>query len=317
MWAWTGSTWSARTPATLPPARYADAIAYDSHRQVVVMFGGQTGFDFGVGPLGDTWEWNGTNWSPLAVSGPSARTFVKMVYDQRRRKMVLFGGHNGTSFVNDTWEFGSDLDIAVEPAPLAIHAGGRAEFHVTASGTGPFTYQWLKNGVALSNGARVSGATTDTLAIDPTQASDAAKYSVVISNACGPVNSREAALTFPTPGEASRGSVPALQMHVTYDPGTGAVGVTYAPACFATDHTLHYGPLDAIATFGYTGGACHLGVSGSASFSPGPDSYFFLIVGNDGGVEGSYGLRSNGAQRPADLTAAPCILPQSLTSACN
>ena len=26
---------------------------------------------------------------------------------KRRRKIVLFGGHDGTQFVNDTWEFGS------------------------------------------------------------------------------------------------------------------------------------------------------------------------------------------------------------------
>ena len=68
---------------------------------------GQIGFNFGDNVLGDMWEWNGNDWSPLAASGPSARTFTKMVYDQRRRKLVLFGGHDGAAFLNDTWEFGA------------------------------------------------------------------------------------------------------------------------------------------------------------------------------------------------------------------
>lgn len=318
MWSWTGSTWTQRTPVTLPPARYGNAIAYDSHRQVVLLFGGQNGFNFGVGVLGDTWEWNGTNWSALPVSGPSARTFMKMAYDQRRRKIVLFGGYNGTAFVNDTWELGSDLDIAAEPAGLTILPGAHAEFHVTASGTGPFSYQWLKDGFPVSDGGRVSGSTTNALVIDPVQAGDAGEYSVVIGNACGPVNSRGAMLVvLPVPGEASRGSVPGQQMRATYNRATGAVGVTYTPACSASDHTIHYGPLTAVGTYGYTGGACHVGVSGSASFTPGAGSFFFLIVGNDGNVEGSYGFNSNNVARPADPGAAPCALPQNLGSACD
>jgi hypothetical protein len=311
MWTWNGSNWTARTPTTLPAARYGNALAYDSHRQVIVLFGGQTGFNFGVGPLGDTWEWNGNSWAPLPVSGPSARTFVKMVYDQRRRKLVLFGGYDGSQFLNDTWELGSDLDIVTEPASLGVRPGAAAQLHVTASGTGPLGYQWLKDGSPLSDDGRVSGSTTDTLVLDPSESGDTGTYSVVISNACGSVASREAMLLVAVvPGEAS-------QMHAGYDRATGNIGVTYTPACNASDHSIRYGPLALVRFYNYSGSACALGASGSAIFNPGPNSYFFVMAGNDGNLEGSYGIDGHGAERPAETDPSACTLPQNVNATCE
>src|SRR4030095_6812906 len=106
-----------------PPARYANALAYDSDRQRVVLFGGQSGAPFGQGVLGDTWEYDGLAWTQLApTTSPPARTFVKMVYDPNRHKMVLFGGYNGTQTVADTWELVVDTSTGVGagPAPAAL-----------------------------------------------------------------------------------------------------------------------------------------------------------------------------------------------------
>ena len=122
-WEFDGTNWVQKFPATIPPARYGAAIAYDSDRRVVLMFGGQTGFNFGVGVLNDTWEWDGTNWRQLNVTGPGARTFVKMVYDTGRRVMVLFGGYDGTQMINDTWEFGEPPVPAVTTWGLVVLTG--------------------------------------------------------------------------------------------------------------------------------------------------------------------------------------------------
>jgi len=311
MWAWNGSTWSQKTPGALPSARYANAIAYDSDRQVVLLFGGQTGFDFGVGPLGDTWEWNGTTWTPLPVSGPSARTFVKMVYDQRRRKLVLFGGYDATGFVNDTWELGSDLDIVTEPGSFSVVPGAPAQLHVVATSTRPLSYQWLKDGSPLVDGGSVSGSATDTLVIDPAQTADTGAYSVVVSDACGPVSSRKATLLVAVvPGEAA-------QVHPSYDRATGTIAVNYTPACAASHHTIHYGAFAALPSYAYSGTACNLGASGSASFNPGTGSFFFLIAGSDGSHEGSYGVDGAGVARPAATNPSACTLPQSPNSTCE
>ena len=61
---WDGTSWTTRAFAVRPPQRWGAAMAYDSRRQVTVLFGGNdtTG---GGGPLGlfygDTWELGGSN----------------------------------------------------------------------------------------------------------------------------------------------------------------------------------------------------------------------------------------------------------------
>jgi hypothetical protein len=212
--------------------------------------------------------------------------------------------------LGDTWELGSDLDIALEPQSAGVEVGAAAQLHVVASGTGPFTYQWMKEGVPLADGGRVSGATSDTLVIDPAEAGDSGRYSVVIGNACGPVQSREAKLVVPpVPAEAK-------SLLASYDKASGTVAVTYTLGCDALDHTIHYGPLEGVSTYGYSGAVCPIGTSGSASFDAGPGNVFFLVVGVHGGLEGSYGLGSAG-ERPQDAVPSSCTLPQGLGPACE
>ena len=68
-------------------------MAYDAARQRVVLFGG-----FGGGHLGDTWEWNGTNWTQLTPStSPTARNAHAMAYDAARQRVVLLGGTKRSS----------------------------------------------------------------------------------------------------------------------------------------------------------------------------------------------------------------------------
>jgi hypothetical protein len=53
LWTWTGAAWSMATPfAPSPSARSGHAMAFDSHRNRLVMFGGANS----LGYLGDTWE---------------------------------------------------------------------------------------------------------------------------------------------------------------------------------------------------------------------------------------------------------------------
>lgn len=50
----------------------------------------------------DTWEWDGKRWTQVATMGPSSRGRSAMVYDEKRREMVLFGG-GGSEILGDTW----------------------------------------------------------------------------------------------------------------------------------------------------------------------------------------------------------------------
>ena len=79
--------------------------------------------------------------------------------------------------------------ITTQPVSLSATAGQAASFSVSASSTAKLTYQWLKNGTAIS------GATTSTYAIAATTATDAALYAVIVSNSASSVKSSAAVLT--------------------------------------------------------------------------------------------------------------------------
>jgi len=93
------SSWDfLRTPAPAP--RQGAAGAYNAHLGSTLIVGGND--DSMV--YGDAWLQTRGAWT--VVSTPvSARTDAAMTYDESRRVWVLFGGINGTSLLNDTWEF--------------------------------------------------------------------------------------------------------------------------------------------------------------------------------------------------------------------
>jgi len=74
--------------------------------------------------------------------------------------------------------------IATAPLPASVTEGQAVIFVVTATGTSPLTYQWLRNGQVIS-GATSSGYTTPAT----TLADNGAQFSVAITNAAGSVTS--------------------------------------------------------------------------------------------------------------------------------
>jgi len=66
---WNGSSWTLRTLPLSPPGRSRAAMAFDRIRSRLVLFGGQ---DVLSQKLADTWEYDGTTWTPIAPpAGPS------------------------------------------------------------------------------------------------------------------------------------------------------------------------------------------------------------------------------------------------------
>jgi hypothetical protein len=117
------------------------------------------------------------------------------------------------------------------------------------------------------------------------------------------------------PGQASKPADHADQMLASLDAGSGAIDISYTPACDATDHTVYWGDLGNVSIYGYAGAECFVGTSGTASFDPGSGSYFFLVVGNDGTDEGSYGHHQIGGaigERDEDVGTPTCDRTQNL-----
>jgi hypothetical protein len=51
-----------------------------------------------------SWVWNGASWRKTD-SGPSRRIGTHAAYDERRRRVVLFGGNDEQGMLGDTWEW--------------------------------------------------------------------------------------------------------------------------------------------------------------------------------------------------------------------
>lgn len=103
-------TWRTATAAAKPSARAGAAMVFDSDRKRIVLFGGHDG----TAPLADTWEYNGTTWTKVAVVGdsPLGRNDAAAGYDPVHHQMLVWGGSganiSGTSSqttYGDLWAY--------------------------------------------------------------------------------------------------------------------------------------------------------------------------------------------------------------------
>ncbi len=85
------------------------------------------------------------------------------------------------------------VSISVQPSGFAVNPGSPVELSVLVSGTGPFSYQWRRNGVAIPS---ASGAV---LRIEASSEGDEGSYSVAVSNVVGTVFSGNAVVTVNDP----------------------------------------------------------------------------------------------------------------------
>ena len=144
----------------------------------------------GTGPLSYQWRKDGSNISGATSASYSiSSTNLSDAGDYSVRVSNSAGNvtsNNATLTVNQQWW------RPRSPASLndqTVTEGQTANFSVTATGTGPLSYQWRKDG------SNISGATSASYSISSTNLSDAGDYSVRVSNSAGNVTSNNATLT--------------------------------------------------------------------------------------------------------------------------
>lgn len=152
-WEWSWLTnWQRANPAPGPSARMGHAMAYDTRRSRVVLFGG---YEHPANSLrADTWEWSGTGWSQVALAvSPPARTLHAMTYDAAGHCTVLFGGlgQAGTS-LGDTWKWNAFTNYWLQvPNPGPSARSGHA-----------MTYDEARDCVVVFGGVGNGNTHTDT-----------------------------------------------------------------------------------------------------------------------------------------------------------
>jgi hypothetical protein len=125
-----------------------------------------------------------------------------------------------------------------------------------------------------------------------------------------------AALASPGPGGG-----PGEAALLSLAPATGtALQVTYAPACGATGHVVYLGTTPIAGALAWQTSFCGLGTSGTATFDPGVPplgrAFYFVIAGQNGVAEGSYGHNGSGAELPEIAGVGVCDKPQVIASTC-
>jgi hypothetical protein len=97
----TANTWAQAQRIDWAPAQAHHVMAYDTHRDRLFVYGGSV----------ETWEYVPATslWEWFYTLGPNGRAGAAAVYDQVRRRMLLFGGRASSSGVvgatlGDTWE---------------------------------------------------------------------------------------------------------------------------------------------------------------------------------------------------------------------
>jgi hypothetical protein len=123
-WAWDGTNWDEQPTGTMPPIRWNAAMAFDAGTGQLVLYGGNGGTSLSS-VLGDTWTWNGSNWSELTLlNSPPALFDASMTYDPGTGQLVLFGGYGNNSTVfNNTWSYGPVATVPGAPTILNAAAG--------------------------------------------------------------------------------------------------------------------------------------------------------------------------------------------------
>ncbi len=192
----------------------------------------------GTAPL--TYQWrldggtiSGANASTYSI--PSAQSGDAGLYDV----VVSNAAGNATSepaLINVK----QGVVITSHPVPASVSVGDSVDFHVTATGDGPLSYQWQKNG------SDILGATGDTLSIPVVKASNAGSYKAVVRNSVSSATSSSALLdilgepvitTHPTGGLVPKGGAYTMSVVATgapplsyqwYHDGTAIAGATAA-----------------------------------------------------------------------------------------
>jgi hypothetical protein len=152
-WEYDGRRWvEAKVAGASPSPRNGAAVAYDSARGVVVLFGGSTE----AGVSGETWEWDGKSWRENRAAATEGRFNAAMAYAAAWRKVVRFGGRFAGKTFGDTWEY----DGASWKAVAA--AGPRARNHAAMAYDAKRRRIVLFGGHALGSGDEAADVFGDT-----------------------------------------------------------------------------------------------------------------------------------------------------------
>jgi len=215
---------SAAATLTVNAAAVAPTITTQPANQTVTA--GQTAaftvVATGTAPLSYQWQKNGVN-----IAGATAATYTTpatTMSDSGSTFRVAVSNTAGaaTSATVTLTVNAVAPSILTPPVSQTVTAGQTASFSVAATGTAPLSYQWNRNGVAISGATSTSYTTAATTSSD-----NGAQFTVVVTNTAGSVTSSAATLTVSAQAvQITTSSLPAGQVQTAYSSTLQATGGT-------------------------------------------------------------------------------------------
>jgi uncharacterized delta-60 repeat protein len=140
---------------------------------------------------------DGTNWTSQGaganISGGWQLGGVWLTDGSLLRGRGVVTGSGMSSWTVET--ITSSPTVTNQPMNLTNNAGTLAVIRAGVTGAPPLSCQWLRNGVALSDGASAVGSQTSLLMLNGVFGPDAGSYSLIVTNPYGSVTSLVAVLS--------------------------------------------------------------------------------------------------------------------------
>ena len=224
--------------------------------------------------------------------GPEFRVNTYTIGEQRTPSIAMDGSGNFVVAWSSAGQDGSATGVyaqrfsaadcvlpsATGPSNQTVCQGSTAFFTATGAGLGPFTYQWRKNGVNLTDGGHIVGSDAQTLKVKLVAAADVGSYSCVVSDGClPPANATSASGTLTVGAGQSAGAVANLRLQKI---NSGAnLKLTWNNTTNATDYVL-YEENVADGTFTTSTATSTSGVTGITIPMPSVNK-FYLVAGRN------------------------------------
>lgn len=168
---------------------------------------------------------DGGEWRTIATVPANTERYTDPEVTDPRRHAYRVRAFNRAG-VSEPSNATNEAPVVVRsPATVRAMAGETVQFSVEATSRSPMSYQWLRQGVELTDGERHTGTRTATLAIVGVAPADAGPYSVRVLNLLGAVESGPAELLVNPPPHFTTQPVSR-----TVAPGTLNVALTAAAA---------------------------------------------------------------------------------------
>ncbi len=268
----------------------------------------------GDGPFTYQWQLNGTN--IVDATNASYTVASAGLADAGTYRVIVSG-----PLVSSTQSAKLFIrpNITAQPTGGTVCIGQAANLSVTATGAGPLTYQWFKDGVKLS------GQTNSTITFASFQFTDSGSYSVVVTGSAGLVISTPTLLSVPNAPLKAWGNNGNSQLGIGTSTSTNRPMTVTGNAVSAEAGTYHSVFVKNDGTVWAMGinnnGQCGFGSSlystnqpvlvASNAVAAATGNYHGLIVKKDGTL---WGWGNNGAGQLGPNASTTQYLPLSLDS---